>query len=57
MKPVPKDYLGDGVYAECKGHLIILTTEDGIRVTNEIILDQYTLKALLRFIERCKEAE
>lgn len=57
MKPVPKDYLGDGVYAECTGHDVVLTAENGVAVTDLIYLDEQTIKALLRFIERCKESE
>lgn len=50
-----KDYLGDGVYAHYHegSDGITLTTEDGMSVQNEIWLDGYTIKALMRFIERC----
>ena len=34
-----KVYLGDGVYAEYDGYHIVLTTEDGVKVTNTIYLD------------------
>lgn len=46
------EYLGDGVYADWDGAYIILTTQDGISVTNEICLEVDILEALIRFYER-----
>lgn len=40
-----KRYLGDGVYADFDGEAVILTTENGVSVTNTIELDQHTLKS------------
>ncbi len=34
-----KEYLGDGVYLDFDGFHIILTTEDGVSVTNTIFLE------------------
>jgi hypothetical protein len=36
---VKKVYLGDGVYAEYDGYNVILTTENGISITNRIVLE------------------
>ncbi len=47
-----KIYLGDAVYAEVDelGDLV-LTTEDGIRATNRIVLEPSVLIALQRYVE------
>jgi len=47
-----KTYLGDGVYADCDGYHIILTTEDGIRVTNTIFLDPHVARLLTSYIQK-----
>jgi hypothetical protein len=39
-------YLGDSVYAESDGNIILLTTEDGVAVTNRIYLEPEVLQAL-----------
>ena len=49
-----KDYLGDGVYADYDGYAVTLTTEDGIRTTNEIYLEPSLLVALGRYCDRMK---
>jgi hypothetical protein len=52
--PLPaKVYLGDGVYLEYKSAStsLVLTTSDGIRTTNEIVLDSDTYNALTRYVE------
>ena len=46
-----KEYIGDGVYAECDGTEIVLTTEDGIHIGNRIVLEPEVIKSLLRFIQ------
>ena len=46
-----KAYLGDGVYADHDGWNIILTTEDGIRETNRIVIEPEVHGALLQWIE------
>lgn len=44
-----KVYLGDGVYATFNGFEIILTTEDGINISNKIYLDPHVMDALVLF--------
>jgi len=45
-----KVYLGDSVYAEVRNGMIVLTTEDGVSVSNEICLEMYVYQALVRFV-------
>lgn len=51
-----KRYLGDAVYVQWKewGDLV-LTTEDGIRATNRIVLEPTVLRALLAYLEESKQ--
>jgi hypothetical protein len=46
-----REYLGDGVYAT-RGDYgdITLTTEDGVRVTNTVVLEREVIGELVRFI-------
>jgi hypothetical protein len=50
-----KVYLGDGVYAKYSTATgtpeIILTTEDGERITNRIVLEFDVVSNLIRFVE------
>jgi len=46
-----KLYLGDGVYASWDGYYILLTTEDGVEVSNRILMENEVLNNLLRFIK------
>lgn len=47
-----KTYLGDGVYVDFVNSLgIALTTEDGIRATNRIVLEPEVYGALVRYVE------
>ena len=49
-----KGYLGDGVYAQTNElDEVILTAEDGIDITNTIVLDKGVIKQLLRLLEEC----
>lgn len=52
-----KRYLGDGVYvapwAKCGG--IILTTEDGIRTTNTIYLEDRVVQMLTEYLIEMEE--
>lgn len=50
MSDGKKIYLGDAVYAKVSEGVLVLTTEDGIRATNTIILEPETLAALLQYI-------
>jgi hypothetical protein len=46
----PKYYLGDGVSAEFDGHHVILTTDNGMRVTNTIYLEERVIRQLLLYL-------
>ena len=46
-----KFYLGDGAYAEFDGYSIVLTTENGIEVTNRVLLGREEWSALKRWAE------
>lgn len=52
-----KSYIGDGVYVEHDGYGLVLTTENGIEVTNSIVLEPEVYGALLKYVERLREAE
>ena len=45
-----KIYLGDGAYATFEGFQVILTTEDGVRVHNEIALEKDHILKLIQFL-------
>jgi hypothetical protein len=47
-----KVYLGDGVYVDFDGWNIVLTTENGITVTNRICLSDYTAQEFIRWYKR-----
>jgi len=48
-----KTYLGDYVYAELdKQHELVLTTENGIEVTNRIVLGPDELLEFLAFLRK-----
>lgn len=49
-----KNYLGDSVYAEFDGYDVILTTENGVQISNTIVLEPNIIHALVEFISRCK---
>jgi hypothetical protein len=44
-----KRYLGDAVYADISHDSILLTTEDGINVTNSIVLERDVYEALVKY--------
>ncbi len=46
-----KTYIGDGVYAEIDDFGLILTTENGIEVTNRVVLETREWKSLLAWME------
>lgn len=47
-----KQYIGDGVYAEFEdNYTIVLTTENGIQVTNRIVLEAEVLNNLNNYIK------
>lgn len=45
-----KRYLGDGVYAQQEGMDLVLTTENGIEITNRIVLELEVLNALAIYL-------
>jgi len=45
-----KRYLGDAVYVEWSMESLVLTTENGIAVTNTIYLEPEVWKALVQFV-------
>lgn len=47
-KAMSKQYIGDGVYIDFDDGLV-LTTEDGIRTTNRIVLEPDVWRALVAF--------
>jgi hypothetical protein len=50
-----KTYLGDAVYLELEGDCLVLTTENGISVTNRIVLEPEVYRALLEFVAKPKK--
>jgi hypothetical protein len=51
-----KFYLGDGMYAAIdEADRVVLTTENGISVTNTIVLENEVISSFLLFLERLKE--
>ena len=50
-----KKYLGDGAYAEFDGYYIVLTTSDGITVTNRICLEKEVFKTLVEYEKMLKK--
>lgn len=53
-----KQYLGDGVYVEVVPQLgLLLTTENGITVSNRIVLEPEVYTALVRYVEELKGEE
>jgi hypothetical protein len=50
-----KEYLGDAVYVKIDDFGIILTTEDGIKITNRIVLEPSTIDSLVTYIEKHKK--
>lgn len=51
MIDTKKAYIGDGAYVELGPCGIVLTTEDGINITNRIVLEPEVLDALLKWIK------
>lgn len=58
MSDVKKLYLGDGVYADVDEHgQVVLTTENGITVTNTIVLENEVIRNFLTFLKHLKEVD
>jgi len=49
-------YLGDGAFVEHDGWSLVLTTSDGARTTNRIVLEPEVYAALVAFVARLKPA-
>lgn len=45
-----KRYLGDSVYADFNGFHIVLTTENGVEISNTIFLELEVFEELKRFV-------
>lgn len=50
-----KTYLGDAVYFDFDGYHVVLTTEDGIRITNRICLEPEAIEAFLKALTKLKD--
>lgn len=51
MTAETKEYIGDGVYAAFNGFALILTTENGLEVTNTIVLEPNEWAKLTKYVE------
>lgn len=51
QKNSSRKYIGDGVYVEFDGYSLILTTENGITVTNRIVLEPEVYRDLRLYVE------
>jgi hypothetical protein len=49
---MPKEYIGDGVYADWNGYQIVVTTEDGVRTTNTIFMEADVFRSLVDYKNR-----
>ena len=49
-----KVYLGDAVYAEFDDFGVVLTTEDGVSVTNKIVLEPEVIRAFEKYVENLR---
>lgn len=53
--PDKKEYLGDGVYADVRDDFqLVLTTENGVDVTNTIYLEPDVWDSLVSYVERVR---
>lgn len=50
-----KFYVGDGVYAEFDGNGIILTSENGMKITNSIYLECETWDNLFKWVTQIQK--
>ena len=50
-----KKYLGDSVYVEFDGYMVILTTENGAGPSNVIYLEPEVVQALTAFIAKLQQ--
>lgn len=47
---LPKQYLGDGAYADFDGFQVVLTAENGIEATDTVCLEPAVLQAFEQYI-------
>ncbi len=52
MSVLPKEYIGDGIYIKDNGFEVILTTENGISIQNEIVIEPSEWLAIRTYFER-----
>ncbi len=57
MSKTAKTYLGDGAFAEFDGFAIVLTAENGMAVTNRVVLEPEVYRALLEFVAQIAKRE
>lgn len=51
--PLAKEYLGDSVYIQIDSvGRIVLTTEDGLSISNTIYIDQTIMRGILDYLEK-----
>ena len=50
-------YIGDGVYVGHNGWAVVLTTENGISTTNEIVLEPEVIQALIAWWDAVKNGK
>lgn len=50
-----KKYLGDGAYVEFDGLSVVLYTSDGMRKTNEVVLEPEVLATFESYLARLKK--
>lgn len=46
-----KTYLGDSVYVNVEGGMVVLTTENGMGPNNEIYMESEVLEGFMAFLE------
>lgn len=54
-KQMDKQYLGDGVYVVAEYGQLVLTTENGIKATNLIVIEPEVYAALVAYVASLKE--
>lgn len=52
-----RSYLGDAVYVEVENGMLMLTTSDGLHVTNRIYLERATMEALVEYYAEAKKGK
>lgn len=50
------NYLGDGVRISHDGWALVLTTDDGVEVTNRVVLEPEVYANLIRYVEHLPPA-